>query len=233
METLRDTFFGTDPDTYTGELNQDSGTGVEFYWNEVAQKHYCRMTFSGDRQKIWDQPVRDVDKRRWARQWDLYERGLSQDTGQTQLKAWGSLDAGSIEIYAYMNIRTVEQLAALPDANFSQFPVGHTQFAIRHREMARKWCQERVQSAGFNKAIDAAERASEAAQTVASENEELRTQIDELRQRLDAEKAKVADVKYPKPAGGPFFELSDGTRVKGRKKAEEAEAKLHETETAA
>ena len=229
METLRDSFFGTDPHTYGGKLGQDAGTAVEFYWNEVAEAHYCRMTFAGDRQKIWDQAVRDQDKRRFPREWDLYQRGMSQDTGQMPLKAWGQVDDGSIEIYGIMHIRTVEQLAAVPDANFSQFPPGHTQLAHRHREMARHWVQERMQSAGFDKAIDAAERASQTAETAVAENAELKAQLAELRAKIEAEPVKASNDKFPKPAGGPYFMLSDGTKVKGRKKAEEAEEALHIT----
>ena len=225
METLRDSFFGTDPQTYTGKLGQDAGTAVEFYWNDVRQAHYCRMTFAGDRQKVWDQKVREQDKRRFPREWDLYERGLSQDTGQKPLKAWGAIDPGSIEIYAHMNIRTVEQLAAVPDSNFNQFPPGHTQFAHRHREMARQWVHAQQQSAGYDKAMNAAERSNTVATTALEENKKLQEQLSELRERLDTAQAKPAE-KFPKPAGGPFFMLSDGTKVKGRKKAEEAQAKL-------
>ncbi len=238
MELERDTFFGSDPGNIPVPQHDDSGAQhVEFYHNKVADKPFCRITFPGDRQKIWDQPVRDVDKQRYHRIWTLFQEGKDQLAGQTMLKTWGDVDEGSIEVYNMFHIQTVEQLANLTDQNLTNLPVADQALAIRHRQMARQYVTQRDQSAGFNKAMEAATQASAVAQQAQQENQELREQIAKLQQIQQQEgprgpSSSVAEKpqSFPKFAGGhgrgAKYELSDGSVVVGKVAAVEAEKAL-------
>lgn len=230
-ELLRDSFHGIDPEGVGASFHEDAGgTHVEFYHNKVAQKDFCRMVFPGNKLTVWDQPVRDVDKRRFPQQWALYSQGKDQLEGQTPLQSWSDLDGGSAEIYQSLHIRTVEQLAAVPDANMNNMPPGHMPLAYRHREMAREYVQQQKQSAGFDKALEAAQQSQDVARAAVEENAALRAQLEELQRRMDAQRLTDPAAVYPKVAkkkpGGWIYELSNGELVTGKKAAEDAQRAL-------
>ena len=231
-EILRESFFDADPAmSIPGEQRtDDSGTGVEFYFNEVAQKDFCRMVFPGDRQKVWDQPVREVDKHRFRAQWELYQKGMDQLHGQTLLNVWGKIDPGSIALYqGLLYIRTVEQLAAFPDSNLPNVPSGHQTLMIRHREMAKAHIEEKRQSAGYDKALDAAEQSQAAAMQALEENADLKRQLEELQRRMDQGPSR--EVVYPVfvdgKGRGARYRLSDGSEVQGKAAAQQAQEALN------
>lgn len=245
-QEFRQVFSGDDPDYMAiGAQDTAGGTAVEFYWNEVAQKHYCRMHFPGNKLTVWDQPVREKDKRRFAREWDLYQRGLSQDTGQTQLEAWGAIDRGSVGMYREMGIRTVEALANVADVHFRNFPPGHADFAYRHREMACAFLKDKEQSRHFDEAMSAAEQAKIIAEQALSEKAALQEQLEDLQKQIATQSVGAAEevpfsgdphdpapskpasgLTYPVHAGGPWYLLSDGRKMKGKDAAQRAEREI-------
>lgn len=225
-ELLRDSFHGADPDSYQPGFHESKGSqAVEFYWNPVREKDYCKITFPGDRQKIWNQPVRAVDKQRYHRQWTLYQEGKDQNSGQTMLTAWGEIDPGSISVYQMMHISTVEQLAIVSDGNIQNFPPGTGVLARRHREMANAYLQKKQQSAGFEQAMDAAQESQRMAQEALKDKADLQRQIEELKASMP--KAAKQFPKFVKGIGrAATYELSDGSEVVGKKAAQEAQALL-------
>ena len=233
-ELMRDTFFGSNPGegaTFDLEAHEArsraGGVGVEFYFNKVQQKDYLKLVFPGDRQTVWNQPVREKDKRDYAMEWRLYQEGKDQTVGQTRLEDWGEInDQGSVEVYKSLHIRTVEQLAHLSDVNMGNLPPGATGLAVRHREMAQEYVAQQAQSAGFDQAITAAQQSQDVATAALEENKELRRQLEEIRARMDKE-------EYPKihKKAGPktTYQLSDGQIIQGKQKALEAQAILDES----
>ncbi len=233
---MRDSYFGEDVGQPKG---QDRSEYVKFYKNEVSGKVHCRIEFAGDKQTIWDQPVRDQDMRNYWQQWQAYEQGLDQHAHQTLLENWNSIDPGSVELYQQMRIHTVEGLANLTDQNLSNFWSGDRALAIRHREMAQQYLEEKQRTAGFDKAIEAAEESNAVARQALDENAELREQLAELQKRLDAEPtgemAVIKEVSLQATASefprhvdgrgrGAIYELSDGRRVKGKIAANHAQS---------
>lgn len=234
QEVYRGSFLDEDPGAGTtfdaARFTSSGGEQVEFYFNQVAQKDYCKMVFPGNKLTVWDQPVREKDKQRFYQQWQLYKQGKDQFGGQTMLRSWSEIDAGSVEIYLGMNIQSVEALANLPDVNMTNMPPGHAHLAYRHREMAQEYVRNKRQSAGFDEAIGAARESAEIAKAAQDKNVELEAQIQELQRRLDAgQQGEV--MHYPRHIEGRGFgakyELSDGSIVKGKKAAKEAEEALH------
>jgi len=239
-ELNRDSYHGVDPANVTPGAHEDVGAvGVEFYFNEVAQKDYCRIVFPGDRQKEWNQPVREVDQRRFPQQWSLYQQGKSQLGDQMSLKSWAKIDPGSASMYeSYLFVKTVEQLAHFPDGNMINVPAGQKQLLRRHRDMAREYVRTKQESAGFNKAISAAEQSQQVAERALAENSELRQQMADLQARLEtqsrprARTAPKTEAPFPAYAGGKGraaqYSLSNGDVVIGKAKAVEAENALQE-----
>lgn len=231
-QVTRGSFYDADPDAYgPGYQQREGGEIASFYRNEVADKDYCKIVFPGNKLTVWNQPAREQDKRRFAREWMLYEQGKDQLHGQTMLDAWGAVDAGSIEIYNANNIKTVEQLAALPDGNMNHFPPGHANLAYRHRQMAQKHLEEKQASAGFDQALAAAQKSQDVASAALEENAELKEQLEELKRRMDAtETAPAPESTFPRvhkrKPGGWEYQLSDGKIIAGKKAAEDAQLVL-------
>ena len=237
MAVYREKFAEADPDNFAPDHSTDSGTEVEFYYNPVAEKDYCRMAFPGNRLTEWNQPVREQDKIRFHQQWELYKAGKDQLGGRTLLNVWGEIDPGSVAEYRMMNVQTVEALAAVSDQNLTNFPSGMQQLAFRHREMARAYLKKKEQSSGFNQAIEAAEASQEIAQKAVDdarqaqkESAELRSQLADLRRRLEAQAAPEGNADFPRlhkrKPGGWEYELSDGKIVVGKEAAHQAQALL-------
>lgn len=232
-KVYRESFEGMDPDAFNPDYqSQDTGTHVEFYYDKVTEKDFCKMVFPGNKLTVWDQPVREEDKRRFHRQWSLYKEGKDQFGGQTMLKTWSEIDPGSIEEYMAMRILTVEALAWLPDVNITNLPPGMQHLAYRHRQMARDWLKEKQRSAGFDQALQAATQSQELAQSAIEENAVLRGQLEELQRRLTSKDAQAApdNESWPRlhrrKPGGWEYEISDGSIVVGKKEAEAAQRAL-------
>ena len=234
QEVYRGSFDGADPDNFNPDYDTGGGEQqVEFYFNPVAEKDYCRMLFPGNKLTVWDQPVREVDKQRFFRQWSLYKEGKDQLGGKTLLNTWGEIDPGSIEEYRGMHIQTVEALASLPDVNITQFPPGLQHLAHRHRDMARAYLKRKQQSAGFDQALEAAQQSQDVAQQALEENAALKAQLDELQRRLaDPAPATPDNESWPRlhkrKPGGWLYELSNGDIVSGKEQAQLAQSALDE-----
>lgn len=233
QEVYRGSFDSADPSDFKPDYDTGGGEEqVEFYFNPVAEKDYCRMLFPGNKLTVWDQPVREVDKQRFYRQWSLYKEGKDQLGGKTPINVWGEIDPGSVEEYRAMRIQTVEALAALPDANVSQFPPGMQHLAYRHRDMARTYLRRKQQSAGFDQALEAAQQSQDVAQQALDENAALKAQLDELQRKLAQGEAPATpdNENWPRlhkrKPGGWLYELSNGEIVSGKEQAQLAQSAL-------
>lgn len=83
-------------------------------------KDFIEIHTPGDKTNIVDRPVREEDKRRFARQFAAYQLEKNQDEASgTLLSAWGGLPEERVEMYRFYKVMTVEQLAGITDfANF-------------------------------------------------------------------------------------------------------------------
>ena len=126
---------------------------------------FLRMTFPGDRSKIYDQPVRNADKRRFPAEWAAYQEGNATLSG-TPLSAWSALSGPDVRKFEALNIRTVEALAEVTDGNISGLGLG----GAEARKAARLFIME----------CEAAKP-----QAVSDEVAELRAQIAELTAQQD------------------------------------------------
>ena len=76
----------------------------------------CIKIFNS-KDNIIDRPIRDTDKQRWPRQYMAWKAG-NQEAGisGTLLENWNVLTKAQAEELKYFKIRTVEQLAEMPDS---------------------------------------------------------------------------------------------------------------------
>lgn len=85
-------------------------------------REYVRIVVPGDKDNIIERPANDIDRARFARQYDAFKRGASSEavTG-TPLSMWPQVTRAQVEELAYFKIHTVEQLAEISDGNAQNF----------------------------------------------------------------------------------------------------------------
>lgn len=116
-------------------FGDDSEIFAEFYRNPVTGKDHIRMAFPGDKHSSYDQPAKDRDKQRYARQWDDYVNQVDRFAGQTRIEELIWLDDATRNQLKALNIFTAEQLANLDDGNMHSVGMGARSLrdkAIRH-----------------------------------------------------------------------------------------------------
>ncbi len=84
---------------------------------------FCRIITPGDAQNVWDQPVRESDKKRFRAQWEQFQAGMEQSQDGTPLEAWTRMTPSKILAYKSVHIGTVEQVASIADSNGTHMPM--------------------------------------------------------------------------------------------------------------
>lgn len=84
------------------------------------------IRFPGSRDTI-ERKVRSDDKTRWPKQWAAYQSNKSQEAvSGTPLSAWPAVTRAQVEEFAFFGVKTVEQLAEMPDPALQKFMGGQT-----------------------------------------------------------------------------------------------------------
>jgi hypothetical protein len=102
----------------------DDNLLVRFYFNKIHDRDFVKINIPGDNKTEWDQPVREIDKRRFSRQYEAYKAQQNQFSGQITLEDSGIYEENKINTYKAFNILTVDQLAKLNDAFISKIGMG-------------------------------------------------------------------------------------------------------------
>lgn len=147
----------------------EADLSVAFYKNAVTGKDHVKIAFPGDKHATFDQPVREKDKIRFARQWDDYQNQGVRFAGQTRLEEVAWMNEATVNAFKALNIFTVEQLAAVQEGNIHNLGGG-----------ARSWIAKAKHHVDERRKIEQADAAE--AKTAALENQlaALRAQVDEL-----------------------------------------------------
>jgi len=95
-----------------------------------TEMDFIRITFAGNTQTVFDQPVNFVNSptqpshpKRFPREWQAYQEGQII-AGGTPLASWSALSPGDVKKFAGVNVYTVENLADVSDGNLSALGLG-------------------------------------------------------------------------------------------------------------
>ena len=166
----------------------ENGALVEFYRGAVQnnfktaeagrpifdERDFVRVQTPGDTKTVIETIASDQYKNLYPKAWDAYSRGLEAVTDGTPITEWPSVTVSQARELQYINIRTVETLAEVSDANIQQMGPGYMQLRQRAREY-----------------IDAA-KGSAAATATARENEKLREEMSMMKEQIEALRAQLA-----------------------------------------
>jgi hypothetical protein len=108
---------------YWGTIRDDAATEAEGR-PIVKDTEYIRIIIPGDKNNINDRPASKQDKARFAKQYAAFRAGVSEEEQLigTRLKEWPLLTRAQVEEYAYLGIKTVEQLGEARDDVLSRVP---------------------------------------------------------------------------------------------------------------
>lgn len=103
----------------------DEGLFVKFslearkngHTGEWENREYITLHVPGDKTNIPHRPVEAKDKQRFAKAYEAWRRGLGEVHEGQPLKDWAAITPAEVMMLAQSNVYTVEQLAAVSDAN--------------------------------------------------------------------------------------------------------------------
>lgn len=101
------------------------------------EREFVEIIIPGDRRSRANEPVNDEHKARWPREYEAFRAGREVPLEGTPLANWPRVTRARVEELAYFNIRTVEQLAGVNDAQVQQMGMG----TRTDREVARKFLE--------------------------------------------------------------------------------------------
>lgn len=107
---------------FTMEAVQDEDKTAEEGRPIFRDAEFVEIRVPGDKDTILFRPVEPNDKKRFARHYAAFKAGQSDALVGTPLSVVPWLTKSKVEELAYFNIRTVEQLAEIPDGGPAGFP---------------------------------------------------------------------------------------------------------------
>lgn len=99
-----------------------------------APVEYIEILTPGDKDTVVDRPVRPADPYIWTDKYKAFKEGSTQESG-LPLGEWGGVPSHRVAELAHFKVRTVEQLADVPDVNLGQLGMN----ARAEREKARAY----------------------------------------------------------------------------------------------
>ena len=85
------------------------------------EREFIEIRFPGNRTDAVARPARPADIARFPRHYDAFKRRVEMPDEGTPLAEWPQISRSQVEELAFYNIKTVEQLVGMSDANAGQF----------------------------------------------------------------------------------------------------------------
>ena len=162
---------------------------------QFEDREFVEILVPGDRKTGWYGLVNEEVRTRFPKQYAAWKAGLEAPTEGTPLSECAWLGRAQVEELAFAQVKTVEQLAALTDAQLKA-TVAMNGYALR--EKAQRHLEQLAGSAPNEKL--AAENA-----TLRANMETMQRQMDDLMERVKATEAQRAQegAEPPTPAPTP------------------------------
>ena len=162
---------------HTAKDNEKSAAeGRPIYVEHV----YLRATIAGDRGSIIERPATQMDIRRHAVQYKNFVANAEETHSGIPLAEWPGISRSQVEEFKFFNIHTIEDLAAVTDANGQKFPM-----FLTLREKAKNYLLALEKNAPLEKM-----------------QAELKTRDDQIAALMQNQEAMIAELKSLKAAKG-------------------------------
>ena len=99
---------------YLGAAKDDAATEKE--GRPIFRDSECIRIYV-NKDNVIDRPIRDTDKQRWPKQYQVFKATGSSDPGAigTRLEHWPLMSRAQVEEFKHFKIYTMEQLSTAPD----------------------------------------------------------------------------------------------------------------------
>ena len=143
-------------------------------------REFVRIIIPGDRRSMAVEPVNEEHKARWPREYEAFRVGREAPLEGTPLSEWpvSLMSPARVQELAYFNLRTVEQLSAVNDAQLQNLGMGSREL----RERARTW-------------LEIAAKGAAPIERLIGRNEELARETERLTRELKAANAELSALK--------------------------------------
>lgn len=145
----------------------DANLWVKFYFNRAYRKDFIEIRVPGDARTVWDRPVTDIERRRFATQWQEYQNKQDQLGGGIPIEQCPEIAEGMYDLLRHMNCKTVENIVGISDGLIQNLGMGARQMV----ERVRTWY---------------------ALQTDKDKEERLRVEIEQRDKRIALQDARLA-----------------------------------------
>ncbi len=151
------------------------------------EQEFVRIIIPGDRRAMAVEPVNDEHKARWPREYEAYRAGREAPVEGTPLSEWPSnqMNTARVQELAYFNIKTVEQLAAVNDAQLQNLGMG----AREMRDRAKKFLEVATTGTG------PIEKMMAKIEDLTRENERLARELTEANARAAALEQEIKNAR--------------------------------------
>jgi hypothetical protein len=160
---------------FSNQNEADKSLMVRFFYKNVEnklesqtqgrpvfrEKTYIEIRIAGQRDVQACRPATHADKNRFPAHFDAFTKRMEPPTEGMPLMEWAKITRTQAEELAFMNVKTVEQLASMKDSNLQQFMNGY-----KLRDQAVAWL------------------ASNSVETDSREKEEMQATIAELQAQV-------------------------------------------------
>lgn len=144
---------------------------------------YVRIVQPANRNSEVHRPATDADKQRWPIRWRQFQEGQEQIGTGMPIKQWPVLSPAVAMMLAAQGVKTVEQLADVPDVGLKNLGMG----ALEWRTKAQQWLQNAKDGAPLQAAL-AAKADMEGKLAVQNDTiEALKRQVQKLMERDSGE----------------------------------------------
>lgn len=117
---------------YKGAV-EDRNASLEAGRPIYRDTEFVRIMVPGDKGNIIEREIRDLDKRRFPRQYAAFKNEEEEFEQGTPLDKWNYLSVAQVEELKYFGIRTVEALAGVSDTHAQKF-IGINKLRKRAKE---------------------------------------------------------------------------------------------------
>jgi hypothetical protein len=132
------------------ELLADRGPTIPQFYSEAVENtfrsqqagrpqfdevEFVRLIIPGDRNSSPVMRVTDEERNRWPKEYEAFKKGLELPLEGTPLIEWPPINKSQVMELAYFHIQTVEQLAAVNDAQLQRMGMGTRAL----RELAKEY----------------------------------------------------------------------------------------------
>lgn len=184
---------------FAGAFNPDDALTVVFYRSAVKNEHmsnehgrpiyddvdYVKIITPGDQFTIIDQPVNEVHKARFPRQWNQFlQSGQSGYTmNGTPLSEWTQLSPAQVRMLNGYNFFTVENIAHASDQQINNIGMAGGMSAYALRDLAKAYLSRASENAADSRMVAALQERDDVIATMKGQLEMMQAQMREMQEK--------------------------------------------------